>query len=229
MKKKILIIVAHPDDEVLGCGGFISKYKNKYDFKVIFLAEGSSCRYKNLSKNKKKIESDILERKNSAKKALKILGVKKIVFYNNKCGSLSNIHQLELNKIIEKEITEFKPNKIFTHSDKDLNMDHKAIFNSVLVATRPIEDKYIEEVFSFEILSSTEWNYTQNFKPNYFEQLNQKDVLNKSKALKCYKTEIKSAPYPRSEYGVKSLAKFRGLQSGFLYAESFELVRKIRR
>ena len=227
MKKNVMVIAAHPDDEVLGCGGFLNKYKKKYNFKVIFLAEGSSCRYTNLTKDKDKIDQEILERKNCAKKALKILGVKVFSFYDNKCGSLSNIPQLKLNKIIEKEIADFKPNIIFTHSNKDLNKDHRAIFDSVLVSTRPLNFKYVEAIYSFEILSSTEWNYEQNFKPNYFVELSEKDIINKSKALRCYKSEIKPAPYPRSQYGLKSLAKYRGLQSGSMYAESFRLVRKI--
>ena len=148
-------------------------------------------------------------------------------FYDNKCGSLSNISPLLLNKIIEKEIKIYKPNIIFTHSNTDLNMDHRTIFNSVLVATRPSSENSIEAIYSFEILSSTEWNFDQSFKPNYFIELSKNDINNKSKALKCYKSEIKSAPYPRSEYGIKSLAKFRGLQAGFSYAESFNLIRKI--
>ena len=238
MKKNVMIIVAHPDDEVLGCGGFINKYKKKFNFKVIFLAEGSSCKYVNLVKNekkiefdavknKKKIEQEILVRKNCAKKASKILGVKAINFYDNKCGSLSYIPQLGLNKIVEKEIENFKPSIVLTHSGDDLNMDHRAIFNSVLTSTRPINYKSVEELYSFEILSSTEWNYEKNFKPNVFVELSEKDIINKSKALNCYKSEVKSAPYPRSRYGLKALAKYRGLQSGFMYAESFRLIRKI--
>ncbi len=238
MKKNVIIIAAHPDDEILGCGGFINKYKKKFNFKVVFLAEGSSCRYVNLvedkkkiefdlKKNKKKIDEEILVRKNCAKKALKILGVDKMNFYDNRCGSLSYISQLGLNKIVEKEIKDFKPKIILTHSGKDLNMDHRAIFNSVLTSTRPIDYNSVEEIYSFEILSSTEWNYDDNFKPNYFVELSKRDIDNKSKALNCYKSEIKSAPYPRSEYGIKTLAKYRGLQSGFMYAESFRLVRKI--
>ena len=121
IKKNVLIIAAHPDDEVLGCGGYIDKNKNSHNFKVIFLAEGSSCRYVDLIKNKKKIQKDILIRKNSANKALKILGVKKVTFYENECGSLSKISQIKLNRIIEKEIMEFRPNIILTHSNYDLN------------------------------------------------------------------------------------------------------------
>ena len=80
MKKKVLIIACHPDDEILGCGGFLDKYKKKYSFKVIFFAEGSSCRYENKTKNQKKIEKDIISRQKSAKKALKLFSISDIHF-----------------------------------------------------------------------------------------------------------------------------------------------------
>ena len=190
------------------------------------MAEGSSCRYTNLIKDKNKIDQEILKRKNYAKKALKILGVKAFSFYDNKCGSLSNIPQLKLNKIIEKEIEDFKPNIIFTHSNKDLNKDHRAIFDSVLVSTRPLNFKYIETIYSFEILSITEWYFNNNFKQNYYISLSKKDILQKWAALRVYKSEIKPKPHPRSFFGIESLSRYRGIQCGNLYAEAFEIIRK---
>ena len=199
MKKKILVIACHPDDEVLGCGGYLDKYKDKYKFKVIFLAEGSSCRYKDKIKNKIQIDRDISSRKKSALKALKIFSINNVSFFNHACGQLNKVPQIKINRIIEKEIKDFKPNIIFTHSNKDLNLDHQTIFKSVLVATRPtIIKNIVNEIYSFEILSSTEWNYSNKFKPNYFIELSKKNLMSKWKALKCYKTEIQKKPYPRS-------------------------------
>ena len=227
MKKKILVIACHPDDETLGCGGYFDKYKNRNKFKVIFLAEGSSCRYKDKVKNKIKIDRDIAIRRNSALKALKLFSINDISFYNHTCGQLNKVPQTKINRIIENEIKDFKPNVIFTHSNKDLNLDHQTIFKSVLVATRPTVIKNIvNEVYSFEILSSTEWNYSKNFQPNYFIKISKTNLTNKWKALRCYKTEIQKKPYPRSFFGIESLAKYRGLQSGSIYAEGYELIRK---
>lgn len=226
MKKKVLVIAAHPDDEVLGCGGFFDKYKKKYNFKVVFLAEGSSCRYSEQIKYKKNIIRDITHRKNAAIKALKIFSISNISFHDYKCGHLNKLPQLELNRIIEGHIKSFKPEIILTHSNKDLNLDHRTIFDSVLVATRPTKMKsVVKQIYSFEILSSTHWNFQSIFKPKYFIQLSKKNVTNKWYALKCYTSEIAKKPYPRSRHGIETLARFRGMQCGLDYAEGFEIVR----
>ena len=101
MKKKVLIIACHPDDEILGCGGFLDKYKNQYKFKVIFLAEGSSCRYKDKVKYELNINRDIASRQNSAIKALKLFSISDVSFFNHACGQLNKVPQTILNKIIE--------------------------------------------------------------------------------------------------------------------------------
>ena len=226
MKKKVLVVACHPDDEILGCGGYFDKFKNEYNFKIIFLAEGSSCRYEDKVKYKKKIEKDILYRKKCAIKALKIFSITNISFFNHTCGHLDKIPQVDLNKIKKKEIKIFKPNIILTHSNKDLNLDHKTIFESVIVATRPTQIKNIvSEVYSFEILSSTHWNFYSSFKPQYFIELSKNNIMNKWKALKCYSSEILKKPYPRSHYGIETLARFRGMQCGSNYAESYEIIR----
>ena len=230
MKRKILVIACHPDDEVLGCGAFLDKYKNQYKFKVIFLAEGSSCRYKDKIKNKIRIDRDINDRKKSAIKALKLFSISNISFFNHACGQLNKVPQTTLNKIIENEIKIFKPNIIFTHSNKDLNLDHQTIMKSVLVATRPtIIKNIVSEIYSFEILSSTEWNFVNKFKPNYFIKISKKNLAKKWEALKCYKSETQKKPHPRSFFGVETLAKYRGMQCGSDYAESYELIRKFKK
>ena len=101
MKKNILIIAAHPDDDILGCGGFIAKYNTKANIRVIFIAEGSSCRFPDLNKNLNKIQKTIETRNNYAKDALKVLGVKQVSFYNLPCGRLDSTPIIEINKIID--------------------------------------------------------------------------------------------------------------------------------
>jgi len=224
--KKALIIAAHPDDDILGCGGVISKYKEKVDFKIIFIAEGSSCRYP-FSEIKNPNTLEVIELRNSfAIKALKSLGVHSHQFYNLPCGRLDQVPIIQINKIIEEEIQIFQPDTIFTHSYEDTNNDHRIVHRATQMATRPGIFKKLESVFSYEVLSSSEWRFSEVFKPNYFESLSDNDIENKWLALNEYASEIKNFPFPRSKDGIYTLAKYRGLQCSHSYAEAFKLIRK---
>ena len=228
MKKNILIVVAPPDDEIIGCGGFISRFKKQSNFKVLIIAEGSSCRFKNIFKEKKEIQKKVELRKRQAKKALALFSIKDVTFCDLPCGSLNSIPSVKINHLIEKQIKIFKPEKILTHSSEDLHPDHRAVFHSVMQATRPIKDNTVKEILSFEILSSSEWAYSSIFKPNYFIKLSKKNVNEKWKALKFYKEEIQKKPLPRSFFGVSTLASFRGIQSGNEFAEAYCQIRAIK-
>lgn len=223
----ILIVAAHPDDDIIGCGGFLSKYRNKYNFRVIFIAEGSSCRFSEEDINSKLVINAIKKRNSNGVNALFKLGVKSYKFYNLPCGRLDQVPLININKIIENEINNFKPKTIFTHSNKDANNDHLIIHKSTLIATRPGSKFFVNNIFSYEILSSSEWKFTDVFKPNMFEKLSLNDVNNKWDALKEYNTEIKKFPYPRSYEGIKILANYRGMQSNTEYSEAFEIIRKV--
>ena len=127
--KNFLVVAAHPDDDVLGCGGTIaSLIKQKKKVKVVFVAEGTSCRFKNKKIFKKKIDNEIEVRNNCGKKALSDLGIKKFKFHNLKCGKLNSYPITEIAKIIENEISEFKPDVVITHSDNDVNLDHRTVY-----------------------------------------------------------------------------------------------------
>lgn len=227
--KRILIVAAHPDDDVLGCGGLIAKYSQQQmvDFKIIFMAEGTTCRY-----DFDKIESpqalkEIEKRELYAKNALAVLNISKYNFYKFPCGRLDMIPLIDLGKTIENEIKEFKPDTIFTHSHNDVNNDHKKVFQAVLQATRPGAQNLVKRVYSFEVLSSSEWNYVENFKPNFFVSLELEHVTTKINALTEYTTEVKAFPFPRSSEGILTLAKRRGMQSAAEFAEAFQLIREI--
>lgn len=229
---KVLIVAAHPDDDILGCAGLMSKYRNKVEFKVIFIAEGSSCRYNFNQINNIKVKKVIENRNSFGIKALKLLGVEDYQFYNLPCGRLDQVPIIEINKIIEKEIESFKPDTLFTHSFEDVNNDHLIVHRATQMATRPKvynflgQSRFPERVYTYEVLSSSEWRFTHTFSPNYFESLSIDDVKNKWLALSEYESEISDFPYPRSEDGIFSLAKYRGLQTGFDYAEAFMLIRQ---
>ena len=155
------------------------------------------------------------------------LGVNDYKFYNLPCGRLDQVPLIDINKIIENEINDFKPNTIFTHSNKDANNDHLIVHKSTIIATRPGSNFFVRNIFSYEVLSSTEWKFSDVFKPNMFEKLSFKDVKNKWNALKEYKTEIKKFPYPRSYDGIKTLSNYRGMQSNTKYSEAYKIIRKV--
>ncbi|MDC0127352.1 PIG-L family deacetylase [Methylophilaceae bacterium] len=225
-KDNILIIAAHPDDDILGCGGFISKYRKTKVFKVIFIAEGSTSRFDN--PDSVEANSALVNRQNMAVNALKKLGVSDIEFNNLPCGKLDQIPLLEINKIIEKGIDEFKPTMIFTHSASDLNQDHKIINKSTLIATRPLPNRKVESLLSFEVLSSSEWNFSKYFSPNFFEEMTFEDIKNKQEAMAIYQSEMGEFPFPRSNLGIETLARYRGMQSGYNFSEAYEVIRIFR-
>ena len=113
---------------------------------------------------------------------------------------------------------------MITHSDNDVNLDHRTVYQASLQSTRPTNKNKIKCLLAFEILSSTEWKFKKIFEPNYFYCID-KTIKKKIKALKRYKSEIKKFPHPRSEEGVKTLAKYRGIQSHNKFSEAFKIIR----
>ncbi len=231
---KILVFVAHPDDEVLGMGGTILKHSQKGDFvKVVYLATGITSRrstnYQN-SVSYEQNETNIIQKeiknlRNDAKKSCKILKVKDLEFYDFPDNEMDSVPLLKIVKVIEKEIKETKPDRIYTHHFHDLNVDHRTVFNAVLTATRPIETN-VKELISFEVPSSTEWNYPIHFSPNYFIEI-KLQLSAKIKAMKAYKNEIRKFPHPRSVENLKNVSERWGSISGKKAAEAFEIIRKI--
>jgi LmbE family N-acetylglucosaminyl deacetylase len=217
--KKVLIIAAHPDDEVLGCGGTINKLsKKKFNIKSVFFADGESSRNVN-----NKLNLKISKRKNDAIKASKILGYKKLKFYDFPDNKLYSVDFLKIIQVIEKEISIFKPEIIFTHFENDLNLDHSILSRATTTACRPAKFRFIKKLLYFHILSSTEWNFgkSEKFNPNYFVDIS-KNINSKIKAMRCYNSEIEKN-HPRSIENIKSFAKYNGSIMGVDYAEPFVL------
>ena len=223
--KKILIIAAHPDDETLGCGGLIAKAISlKSEIRVVFVAEGSSSRF---DKNESNIliEKAISKREDSALKALGYLGIKeKEVFFNRrKCCQLDTYPLLEITKEIESHINNFKPTCIITHNLHDANIDHRICYQALLPAVRPLKNCSLKIGLLFEILSSSEWNYLNQFEPNYFVDITD-ELERKINSCNYYTGEMFADNHPRSPKSIKAIAKIRGNQSGHNYSEGFRLL-----
>jgi len=226
-KKKILVVAAHPDDEVLGCGGTIAKNAENSDVFVTILGEGISSRYE---KREQAEKTELQELQEQSQNACKILGAKEVLFFSLPDNRFDKIEFLEIVKKVEQALEKFKPDIIYTHHFGDLNIDHRLTFQAVLTACRPTEKILVREIYSFEILSSTEWSQEKiekPFIPNVYEDISL-TIEKKIKALHEYKSEIKEFPHPRSLQGIEVLAQKRGMEAGLEYAEAFELIRHIK-
>jgi len=225
-KKTVLVIVAHPDDEILGCGGTIAKLtKAGYEAFTVILGEGITSRFDGADSEKKR--ELIKELKQQAAKANKIIGVKDVMIYNFPDNRLDTVPLLDIVKTIEKVKNKIKPDIIFTHYEKDLNIDHRVVYKAVITASRPLSSETVKEIYSFEVLSSTEWNYPLSFSPDVFFEIN--DTLKcKIRSIKTYRSELRESRHPRSLKGVLLNAEYWGIKTGLKYAEAFKSVRIIK-
>ena len=208
---KILVIAPHPDDEVLGMGGTIKKLSKKNKIILCVISEGATAQYK----NKKMIQV----RRNSCKKAAKILGISQTQFLDYPDMRL-NLSHLDINKKLEEIIEKYRPEIVYTAPKNDLNLDHQIVFNSTLVACRPKSG--VKQILCYEIQGNTK----VPFAPNVFENI-EKEFPYKIKGFKMYKSEIEEFPNPRSIAAIENLAIQRGIESGTKKAEAFELIRVV--
>jgi LmbE family N-acetylglucosaminyl deacetylase len=216
--KKILVLAAHPDDETFGLGGTIVKHsKNRDDVFVLTFTEGESARKIN--------EKNIIKRRENAKKACAVLGVKKTKFLDFQDQKLDSIPLLELCKEIESVIKIWKPEIIYTHFWGDLNQDHRRIFEASMIASRPIGKYFPTKILCYEVPSSTEWGIN-GFKPNIFVDVEEVSST-KIRACKYYKNELRKFPHPRSLKALSIREQYWGSVSNKKHAEAFVLVREV--
>lgn len=218
-------------------GGTILKHvKNGHDVKIIFMATGifarrsmneNSTSYYANNKTLREMKNELKKLRLDAKKAAKILGVKKLEFNNFPDNEMDTISTLQIIKKVEESLKIFDPNVVYTHSRHDLNLDHRIIHDATITATRPTKDCKVKEVISFEVPSSTEWNFPSHFSPNIFVDIS-KELKVKLKALNVYKKEVRKYPHPRSLKAIEIIAKHWGTVSGFTAAEAFFLVRQLK-
>ena len=224
---KVLVIAAHPDDEVLGVGGTIVKYTSKgIDVSLLIVTDGSTSQYRDAPNLREIIE----EKKLETRKAADILGIKNIFYGNLPDMKLDTVPHIEINKVIENVIDIVKPTIVFTHFGGDVNKDHQMVYESTLVACRPVSDQVVKKIFLYSVPSSTEWNIQAShtaFMPNWCENIEGDFSEKKYAAMKCYEEELRDYPHPRSIEYLKNVDTSEGNRVGRISAESFMLVRNI--
>ena len=223
-----LIIAAHPDDEVLGCGGTIARLtKEMKDVCVAILGEGITSRY---SQRAQADVSSLETLRNSSKRVSELLGVKELFLYDLPDNRFDTIPLLDIVKIIEALIDKVKPSTIFTHHGGDLNIDHSIIHRATLIATRPTVGHNVKQVYAYEVPSSTEWalgQFNRAFQANVFVDISG-TLEKKIEVMEVYESEARPFPHPRSPEALRALAKRWGAVAGLNAAEAFELIREIR-
>lgn len=221
---KILVVAAHFDDEVFGCGGTIAKLANAgHEIFVCVLTDSCSTQYKGHA------HEMIAQKMAESEEVNKILGIKKTYVFDYPDMQLDTIPHVVLNKAIEQGITRIKPEVVYTHHWGDVNKDHRLVFESTMVAVRPVEHSSVKRVLCYEVPSSTEWappTPSNMFAPTVFMDI--EDVIEKKiDAVKAYNSELREYPHPRSVENVTNQAHYRGASVGLMAAESFMLIREV--
>jgi LmbE family N-acetylglucosaminyl deacetylase len=229
--RRIAVIAAHPDDEVLGCGATIARHALAgHDVSVLILAEGVTSRFP--TRNRRTAASGIAQLARSARAAHAILGSVEVQFLRFPDNRMDQVPLLDVVKAVELFLTRTRPQVVYTHFAHDLNLDHRVVSLAVETACRPLPalpGGGVETILCFEVASSTEWRWpgaSVGFVPNYFV-----DVTatwdRKVRALAAYRSEMRPWPHPRSLQGIEHLARWRGATIGCPAAEAFVLARAL--
>jgi LmbE family N-acetylglucosaminyl deacetylase len=225
----VLVVAAHPDDELLGCGGTVARLAREGHLVYIaILGEGITSRHK------QKEKGHAIGLKNlhaSSRRVAKLLGAKQLSLHGLPDNRFDSLPLLDVIKVVEELIERWNPTAIYTHHGGDLNVDHQVVNRAVLTATRPMEGSGVCELCTFEIASSTEWAFQQlspAFKPNVFVDISETLPL-KLESMRQYESEVRCFPHPRSTQALTAIAQRWGSVVGCKAAEAFELVRLIRK
>jgi LmbE family N-acetylglucosaminyl deacetylase len=228
--KKILVVVAHPDDELLGLGGCINKMVTDHNstVHVVVLGEGLTSRAD--VRNSEDWRKELKQHKANIEAAKDKLGYQSLSVYDFPDNRFDTIPLLDIVKVIEKEKNKFSPDIIFTHHGGDLNIDHQRTFEAVMTASRPLPGEHLQTIISFETPSGTEWQASTHpmpFLPNLFISINESNLTAKIDAMECYKFEKRTYPHPRSPEALRITTQKWGVSIGKTLAEAFCVVRDI--
>lgn len=223
---RALLVFAHPDDEVLGCGGTAARLSEEgWEVHALILGEGVTSRDR--ARDRSSREGEISALKGQALEAASILGIREVNLLDFPDNRFDSVPLLELVKAVEDSVSRLKPSWIFTHHPDDLNVDHQLTFKATITAARPLPGSSVKGVYACEVLSSSEWGYGRTFRPNAYFPLEERHLRAKVEALKRYSGELREYPHPRSPEAVEALCRKRGTEVGCPLAEAFELVRAV--
>jgi LmbE family N-acetylglucosaminyl deacetylase len=228
--KRILCVVAHPDDEILGLGATIHNLIHHHGciVRAVILGEGITSRSD--ERDREKWAEELAIHRANIQNAAKTIGYESTGIYDFPDNRFDSVALLDIVKIVEKEKQEFQPSVIFTHHGGDTNIDHRCTFDAVITATRPMLGEVVRSIFTFETPSSTEWqafNYPNYFMPNVFMHVSKINVEAKIAAMEHYEFERRLFPHPRSPEALEILARKHAITIGAEYAEAFMLIRCI--
>lgn len=223
----VLIIAAHPDDEILGCGGSIVRHRKEGDqVSILILADGVGGRQDIGSPPK---PAEVEERHQCARRANNILGVEDLILLSYPDNRMDEVPLLKIVQDIERVLDRCKPAIIYTHHSCDVNIDHRLVHDAVITACRPQPGQCVRKLLFFETPSSTEWRPATSmppFEPQWFVDIS--DTLSlKLEAMAAYGPELRDFPHPRSLAAIEHLARWRGASIGLSAAEAFVLGRLI--
>ena len=228
VQDRILVVAAHPDDEVIGCGGTIARHVAEgAEVSVLIIAEGSTSRQD--QRDRQRDELSLSELAEAAHQANRCLGVHRLNLLDFPDNRMDGVERLDVIKAIEREIKQWQPQTVYTHHSGDVNIDHRVIHDAVIAATRPQPGVGVHSLLFFEVASSTEWRPSASgmtFQPDWFVGISDYWQL-KNKALEAYSSEMREFPHPRSSQALEHLACWRGASVGLPMAEAFMLGRKV--
>ncbi len=224
----ILIIAAHPDDEVLGCGGTMARLAQEgHQVSVAILGEGISSR----ANSREAADQGALQKlRECSVRAAALLGIEDVQMFGLPDNRFDSVPLLEVVKIIENLVETRRPDEVYTQHGGDLNIDHLVTYRATLTATRPVTKQSVRAVYAYEVPSSTEWafgSFQPSFRPNVFVDVSRTLEL-KIAAMHAYESESRSFPHPRAPEALRALATWRGSTAGLNAAEAFQMVREVR-
>jgi len=222
----VLVVAAHPDDEILGCGATIACLSDE-PVDIAILGEGITSRSADRSQGNRE---DIDALHACAEKSAQLVGARSVRLLSLPDNMFDSLPLLNVVKIVEGLVEELSPHTIYTHHGGDLNIDHTVTHRAVLTATRPLAGCPVKDVLAFEVPSSTEWAFgrlERSFTPNVFVDVGER-IERKIEAMESYEGEARTFPHPRSPEALRAIARRWGTVVGCGYAEAFELVRSVR-
>jgi len=228
MSERVLVVAAHPDDEVLGCGATIARLAHEgREVYIAILGEGITARH---ARREEGNPAEVKALQECSRRAAAQLGAKDVFLHDLPDNRFDTVPLLDAVKIVEALIARLQPQVVYTHHGGDLNIDHSITSRAVLTATRTVPGCPVKELLFFEVPSSTEWAFQQYepvFRPTVFTDV-RGTIETKIEAMKLYEGEARAFPHPRSSEALRAIARRWGSVAGVEYAEAFALVRSVR-